>query len=661
MFVRLLLLFVALTYAGSASAAKRVALLIGNRDYKLEVGQLANPFNDIKLIANSLRHIGFAKDDIRILKNGTRRDILRAVEDHAQGLEAAGDGAIGFLYYSGHGVANQKDRRNYLIPVDVERFNADVWIDAVPLDDIVSKLSSRASKAANFVIFDACRNLLKTATKGSKGFVPVQSRLGMLIAFSTDPGQTASDEGRYSGPYASALAKELMTPGLNHLDLFQNVKEKVYSQTRVQVPWTRDGMLQRIYLARKIRHPIRTHSVTSEVSRAWSLIAESREIADFEAFIRQYGDQNSLYRRLASKRVASLKTKSSTLASKTPRKLLVFQHCDDCPQMVPLQPGTFEMGLSSDREFSFSASDSDLPRRRVTISYPFAIGKFEVTRDQYMSFVTATGHNVTNSCLTKDGISYRLLRANFRNPAVLQTGSDPVLCVSWNDATAYSAWLRKQTGKAYRLPTEAEWEYAARAGDLGRRSYPWGSTHQPLKLTANCRTCNSQWKGRGTSPVGAFPANLFGLYDMHGNAAEWVADCWYPNYSGAPIDGTARKGSSDCRMRVLRGGSWADIHTWLESHSRVAKPPNWRSNDVGFRVALTVSKNGEFVMPMEKEAEVVREVQDSLVKAGYDVGIVDGRFGSRTRRAISDYQRDKGLKTDGRITGLLLESLRAAR
>lgn len=251
--IRLILIIVVLSLLPSRPvfASKRIALLIGNEAYAREVGPLKNPINDIELIGRSLAKIGFEQSDIHFVRNGTRKDILLAVDRHARALRAAGAGAISFVYYSGHGAANQENRRNFLIPVEVSRLDQDVWYDAVPLDRIVTTLSNLAREAAHFVIFDACRNVLNMPTKGGKGFVPVSTRRGMLIAFSTDPGQTASDEGLAGGPYAAALASELAKPGVHHLDLFQNVKETVYQKTRGQVPWTRNGMLERIYLGGK--------------------------------------------------------------------------------------------------------------------------------------------------------------------------------------------------------------------------------------------------------------------------------------------------------------------------------------------------------------------------------------------------------------------------
>ena len=241
--------------AAEAQAKARHALLIANQNYAREVGKLANPINDVRLLAKALGDIGFAKANIRVVANADRVTILSEVADFGRRLGAAGEGAIGFFYYSGHGAANNIDRRNYIIPVGAARLDDRVWFKSVALDSITRQLSTVAPNAAHFVVFDACRNVLKMPTRGAKGFQPVRERRGMLIAFSTEPGQTASDAGRGSGPYASALAGELRKPGLDHLDVFQNVKEQVYRETRVQVPWTRDGLLKRVTFAAKAKAP----------------------------------------------------------------------------------------------------------------------------------------------------------------------------------------------------------------------------------------------------------------------------------------------------------------------------------------------------------------------------------------------------------------------
>ena len=156
--------------------------------------------------------------------------------------------------------------------------------------------------------------------------------------------------------------------------------------------------------------------------------------------------------------------------------------------------------------------------------------------------------------------------------------------VSWEDAVAYAEWLSAQTGERYRLPSEAEWEYAARAGSATK--YSWGNEIGHNR--ANCNACGSQWDGEKTAPVGSFGPNAWGLHDMHGNLWEWVQDCWNDNYQGAPADGSAWT-SGDCEIRVLRGGSWINQPGYLRAAFRNWFTTGGGASALGFRVARTLT------------------------------------------------------------------------
>ena len=200
-------LLVLASQAAFVQAKSRHALLIANQAYAPAVGPLENPANDVGLIVSALEGISFEPVNIRVVRDGNRDQVMRALIDYATALARAGDDAIGFFYYSGHGVANADDRRNYLISVDVARLDAYVSAQAISLERIVEILSDRAPNAAQFVIFDACRNILRLPVRGTKGFAPVSEKRGMLIAFSTEPGATASDVGRRSGPLCRSACR----------------------------------------------------------------------------------------------------------------------------------------------------------------------------------------------------------------------------------------------------------------------------------------------------------------------------------------------------------------------------------------------------------------------------------------------------------------------
>ena len=233
-----------------------------------------------------------------------------------------------------------------------------------------------------------------------------------------------------------------------------------------------------------------------------------------------------------------------------------FQDCGFCPQMLVVPAGSFTMG-----------GESEGPRHRVTIPRRFAVSKFEITFAEWDACVKAGGCNGH--------------RAGDRNWG---RGRRPAIYVSWRDARSYVRWLRQFLGQPYRLLSEAEWEYAARAGT--RTAYPWGVAAG--RNRANCRGCGSRLGGRKSANVGTFPANAFGLHDMHGNAREWVQDCWHASYRGAPADGSAWTKGADCRKRVLRGGAWSDIPWDIRSARRMSGKYKARNSKTGFRVALTL-------------------------------------------------------------------------
>ncbi len=227
------------------------------------------------------------------------------------------------------------------------------------------------------------------------------------------------------------------------------------------------------------------------------------------------------------------------------------------PKMIVVPAGTFTMG-------SQGGDDAESPQHRVAIGYSFAVGKYPVTRDEYARFASETSAN-----------------SEWQNPGFAQTGRDPVVNVSWDDAKAYVAWLSNRTGHKYRLLSESEYEYAEQAGTS--TTCWWGDGDADLCRYANGGPCIHH----GTVPVGSYPANGFGLYDMAGNVWEWTEDCWNENYTGAPEDGTAWTAGT-CGQRALRGGSWGFFASFLRSASRYGAIPGVRDYLNGFRVARTL-------------------------------------------------------------------------
>jgi formylglycine-generating enzyme required for sulfatase activity len=257
-----------------------------------------------------------------------------------------------------------------------------------------------------------------------------------------------------------------------------------------------------------------------------------------------------------------------------------FRDCPDCPEMVWLPAGSFMMGTEPAETTREGVLDEvanwERPRHPVAVRAIFAVGKYHVTRAEYGRFAAATGRSGDAGCNGDP-------KKSWRDSGFAQTDRDPVVCVNRDDAKAYADWLAKITGKSYRLPSEAEWEYAARAGTTTTRY--WGDAIGAGN--AICDGCGSKWDNKSTSPVGSFQANRFGLYDMLGNAWQWTEDCWNDNYANAPSDSSIALTSGDCLRRVVRGGSWDFYPRSVRAGIRFRYVTGVRYNGAGFRVART--------------------------------------------------------------------------
>ena len=339
MWVRVAATFVLLLLptALHAQAEKRIALLIGNKDYKIGVGALINPLNDIRIIGDALRTVGF--EVLKPVENAQRSAMLIAIHAFAAKLKGAGPDAVGFLYYSGHGIASAAE--NYLIPIDLDEPSTVLLsVQGVKQSEVLAILRGEAPNAAHYLVLDACRNTLQGA-RGGKGFVPVGQQSGVLVAFATEPGKTASDTGQGSGPYAAALAAVLVKPGQSDLIMFHNVRVAVIDKTnRDQVPWTEDGIQrrQRVLFGGEIKPMPLSPQVSipltrrSEAAEAWAAIKDSTNIATFDALIARYKD--TFYAELAQVRVAELK-KQQELTSPTST---VADPREDAKRVAPKLP-----------------------------------------------------------------------------------------------------------------------------------------------------------------------------------------------------------------------------------------------------------------------------------------------------------------------------------
>jgi formylglycine-generating enzyme required for sulfatase activity len=273
----------------------------------------------------------------------------------------------------------------------------------------------------------------------------------------------------------------------------------------------------------------------------------------------------------------------------------IFKDCDICPEMVELPAGEFVMGSPQDER---GREQTEGPQRRVVIAKRIALGRFEVTVDQLAAFVTATGFTVGNECdaLAPNTASLGPRDRSFGPPGFEFTGSHPAVCINWHEAQAYVTWLGRRTGKAYRLPSEAEWEYAARAGTS--TSYSFGSDETQLcdygrfaDLASHWHDgCRSATTTHGPIQVGTLKPNGWGLFDMHGNVWEWAVDCWAPDAREIPTDGSPFTRPGYCEVGVIRGGGWPTGYARLRSAQRMPWPVTSHYYALGLRAALSLER-----------------------------------------------------------------------
>lgn len=250
-----------------------------------------------------------------------------------------------------------------------------------------------------------------------------------------------------------------------------------------------------------------------------------------------------------------------------------FQDLAEGAEMVAVPEGSYIMGAPDKEQ---QRVDDEGPQHKVTFANPFAVGRYPVTVGQFANFVRATGYNAGN---------------DWRNPGFMQNDNHPVVCMNWDDAQAYVKWWRERTGKDYRLLSEAEWEYACRAGTVS--TFWWGTTITPAQANYDG---NFVYEGGGskgecrkqTVPVNSFEPNPWGLYQVHGNVREWCEDVWHENYVGAPSDGSAWIEEGDKTVRILRGGSWVSFPQCLRSARRTRTGTDRRIYGNGFRLARTL-------------------------------------------------------------------------
>jgi formylglycine-generating enzyme required for sulfatase activity len=528
----------------------RVALIVGNSAYKS--APLRNPINDAKDIAAKLKGMGFTVIE---RSNLSVKQIGSTLREFRSKLTP---GSVALVFYAGHGV--QIKGENYLPAVDADiSSEEDVPTQSLAMRQIMDVLGD-AKTRLNLVFLDACRNnpYARSFRSASDGLNRVNAPSGTLISFATRPGSVASDGNGRNGLYTSALLEQMN----NQNQPIEQILKRVVSQVKAssssqQEPWM-EGSIEGEFCFGECGKPV-AQSGTSDDRVFWESVKDSRDVNEIKAYLEQF--PRGIFAGIARARVNAFdKTQPQVevarppqvpAAASTPDPTAVsagidFKDCSDCPELVSISGGEFEMGSNDDYDSS--------PMHRVNVQ-GFLIGKSEVTQAQW-----------------------RTIMGN--EPSFFSQCGDncPVEQVSWNEAQEFIRRLSQKTGKRYRLPSEAEWEYAARGGSSNK----WSFGNSDFQLDEHAWFVGNS--ANRTHPVWEKRPNAFGLHGVFGNVWEWTQDCWSLNYSGAPTDGAART-QGDCARRVLRGGAWSSPAQILYPSFRNFGSVGVRLSVNGFRVA----------------------------------------------------------------------------
>jgi formylglycine-generating enzyme required for sulfatase activity len=537
-----------LVVAASAHAGNRVALVIGNGAYTHTDRWVAlpNPVRDAELMERVLK-LDLKFDKVDLLRNATRIDMVRALKRFKRDSRGAD---VALLFYAGHATHPEGGGSNYLLPVDARADDNDgLKGEAVDFDTEVLDIERKSGAKVRVVLLDACRTNLLGATRGSGGdrglAPPPITDTYTLIGYATELGRTAADGGARNSPYTTALAKRLpAAAGVSLLGLLDEVAKEVADTTRPpQRPTRYGGLPVDVDL---FGQPVDGRAPPiDEDALFWQSAQKLDTLRGYENYLKRY--PRGRFADLAALNVDRLRVPAVPPPKLDPWPVgKTFKECDACPEMVVIPEGEILMGSPASE---VGRSDDEGPQHRVRVER-LAVGKYEVTHGQWKACVR------DGACRQEKGVGETW------------GGDDhPVVNVNWNDAQGYVAWLSRTTGATYRLLTEAEWEYAARAGTTGPRW--WGGSVDEACRYANVANpetkqkyahflmrdpfgCDDGWIE--TSPAGRFLPNRWGLHDMLGNVWELVEDCWDAKaYQSAAKDARAQT-VSGCDKRVARGG-----------------------------------------------------------------------------------------------------------
>jgi formylglycine-generating enzyme required for sulfatase activity len=593
--------------APASQPGRRVALLLGNSAYS-RLKRLDNPKNDVRLMEATLRELGFGE-----IIGGTQNGLDKTLGEMLELLDTFGKRTAGaevaVVFFAGHGLVTKQGNEQYLAAIEASAIEARLPAEALSINQIMAKLSQSGAEK-NFVFLDACRESARGG--GMRSVVPSRDAPNTVILYATAADDLAADGIGANSPFTTALASEIKVPNQEWAEVQRRVVRRVKQSTQEkQEPKAYGSLSETMYFKMQVE------SGPSKLEETyWKSIENSNDAADFQAYLKDYPQgafrslaQNKL-RRLASvpapvpvavpASVAVSTPVATPVTAPAPQAGSTFKDCADCPEMVVIPAGSFTMGsnaaeqaLANTAGVGKNFTDRENPQHSVSVR-SFAAGRYAVTKGQFAAFAKAKAYQTEaekdDGCFAWTGTEWKKDKAyNWRSPGFNQADDHPVACVSWNDAQAYAQWLSQTTGKAYRLPSEAEREYAARAGS--QTAFWWGNSINTNQANYNGNYAyNGSEKGlyrQTTVAVNSFAANPFGLYNMHGNVLEWTQDCWNETYQGAPTDGSAWA-TGDCSQRVLRGGSWGNIPAILRSAIRHGDAAVGRFTITGFRLARTL-------------------------------------------------------------------------
>lgn len=516
------LLWLAVSGNLAAEPVRKHALLIANSAY--EAKPLQSPERDAQTLANKLRSHGFL---VQVRSNLDKRLMGETVSEFAGRIR---EGDVAFFYFSGYGLSSLG--QTFLIAVDARiKRDIDIWQNGLSVKTVLQWLGENSPGGIVLAIDAARRHPAEKLIRAEPaGLTPDFGAENTLTIYSASPGKVFEDDSINGSIFGKELAAQVGRSDLEASEAFNRVRVNVARQSRgAQVPLVMSTLIKPLTFSNS--------SATPEPSD------------------QQPSPSNSTPTAAGASKVAPYKNDTDSDESVAPLGSGLIRDCTRCPVLVVVPAGSFVMG---------SSLPYQKPQHRVSISQSFAIGRYEVSFEEW------------DACVDDKGCDKRLQDLGWGRDR------NPVINVSWADAKQYLKWLSKKTDQTYRLPSEAEWEYAARAGT--RTPYWWGADIG--SNNANCAACQRRGEAKPRK-VGSYAPNPFGLYDTSGNVAEWVEDCWNASFRGAPMDGSAWL-DGQCSLRVLRGGAFDSDASQITSSFRFRYDSYVPYSANGFRVVREI-------------------------------------------------------------------------